>query len=90
MIDLESALKLPPLKLSTIYNAILESNIDYSNPQKLSHSWFQPSSSKPFRLIIAGRLDPQKGIVEFIDIFKRLEKDANIKLHRSAHQRWLQ
>jgi len=79
-VDLESALKLPPLKLSTIYNAILESNIDYSNPQKLSHSWFQPSSSKPFRLIIAGRLDPQKGIVEFIDIFKRLEKDANIKL----------
>ena len=79
-VDLESTLKLPPLKLSTIYNAILESNFDYSNPQKLSHSWFQPCSSKPFRLIIAGRLDPQKGIVEFIDIFKKLEKDANIKL----------
>lgn len=79
-VDLESTLKLPPSKLSTIYNAILESNFDYSHSQKLSHSWFQPSSSKPFKLIIAGRLDPQKGIVEFIDIFKKLEKDANIKL----------
>ena len=78
--DLESVLKLPPLKLSTIYNAILESNFDYSIPQKLSHPWFQKSPSKPFKLIIAGRLDPQKGIVEFIDIFKKLQKDLNIQL----------
>jgi glycosyltransferase involved in cell wall biosynthesis len=78
--DLEDVLKLSPLKLSTIYNAILEKNVDYSTPKNLSHQWFQASSSNSFKLIIAGRLDAQKGIVEFIDIFKKLKKNENIQL----------
>ena len=78
--DLEGALKLSPLKLSTIYNAILELNFDYSIPKNLSHQWFQESSINSFKLIIAGRLDSQKGIVEFIDIFKKLQQDENIQL----------
>ena len=78
--DVEDVLKLSPLKLSTIYNAILEKNVDYSTPKNLSHQWFQASSSNSFKLIIAGRLDAQKGIVEFIDIFKKLKKNENIQL----------
>tara|TARA_B110000003_G_scaffold130802_1_gene132940 strand:+ start:192 stop:1328 length:1137 start_codon:yes stop_codon:yes gene_type:complete len=78
--DLKGVLKLSPLKLSTIYNAILEKNVDYSTPKNLSHSWFRASTSNSFKLIIASRLDAQKGIVEFIDIFKKLKKNENIQL----------
>ena len=78
--DVEDVLKLSPLKLSTIYNAILEKNVDYSTPKNLSHSWFQASTSNSFKLIIASRLDAQKGIVGFIDIFKQLKKNENIQL----------
>ena len=78
--DLEDVLKLSPLKLSTIYNAILESNFDYSTPKNLTHPWFQESSINSFKLIMAGRLDSQKGVLEFIDIFKKLKKNENIQL----------
>lgn len=78
--DLEDVLKLSPLKLATIPNPILESNFDYSTPKNFTHPWFQESSINSFKLIMAGRLDSQKGIVEFIDIFKRLKKNENIKL----------
>ena len=78
--DLEDVLKLSPLKLATIYNPILESNFDYSTPKNFTHPWFQESSINSFKLIMAGRLDSQKGIVEFIDIFKKLKKNENIQL----------
>ena len=78
--DLEVTLKLSPSKLCTIYNAILEPNIDHSVQKNLPHSWFKESPSNSFKLIMAGRLVPQKGIVEFIDIFKVLRKDENIQL----------
>ena len=78
--DLEDVLKLSPLKLATIYNPILESNFDYSTPKNLTHPWFQESSINSFKLIMAGRLDSQKGVLEFIDIFKKLKKNENIQL----------
>ena len=78
--DLEDVLKLSPLKLATIYNPILESNFDYSTPKNFTHPWFQESSINSFKLIMAGRLDSQKGVVEFIDIFKKLKKNENIQL----------
>ena len=78
--DLEVTLKLSPSKLCTIYNAILEPNIDHSVQKNLPHYWFKESPSNSFKLIRAGRLVPQKGIVEFIDIFKVLRKDENIQL----------
>ncbi|MDC1421021.1 glycosyltransferase [Gammaproteobacteria bacterium] len=78
--DLEDVLKLSPLKLATIYNPILESNFDYSTPKNYTHPWFQESSINSFKLIMAGRLDSQKGVVEFIDIFKKLKKNENIQL----------
>ena len=78
--DLEVTLKLSPSKLSTIYNAILEQNVDYSVRNNFSHPWLKTSSSSSFKLIMAGRLVPQKAIVEFIDIFKTLKQDENIQL----------
>ena len=78
--DLEDVLKLSPLKLATIYNPILESNFDYSTPKNFTHPWFQESSINSFKLIMAGRLDSQKGVLEFIDIFKKLKKNENIQL----------
>lgn len=77
--DIQSQISMPPQRIKTIFNAVLE---DQNNFQ-LNDIAFDPwdsSRKKPYQIIMAGRLVAQKGIAEFIDIFSILKKDENLRL----------
>lgn len=67
-------------KLITIYNGVLTKNHNIDNKQKNIHRWLTPETKNFSTIIMAGRLEPSKCILEFIDIFYAIQEKINIKM----------
>jgi glycosyltransferase involved in cell wall biosynthesis len=78
--DLRKILNVAPEKLITIYNGVLDDNFEITGENKPSHPWLM-DKLKDFSVItMVGRLDPAKSILEFIDIFFKIQERINIKM----------
>lgn len=77
--DILYSLKLPNKKIQTIYNPVVSENFDFKKLSCPSHPWFETDRRYKI-LIMAGRLVEQKRVVEFLDIFKELTAQLDLKL----------
>jgi len=77
--DILYSLNLPNEKIKTIYNPVVSEDFDYRKLPHPSHPWFSTNRSYKI-LIMAGRLVEQKRVIEFLDIFKELTAQLNLKL----------
>jgi glycosyltransferase involved in cell wall biosynthesis len=78
--DIEAKLKIPSDKISTIYNPIVEDDILGKKFQAPSHPWINDNGNGFKLIIMAGRLVKQKRVAEFLDIFKEIYQDNNLRL----------
>ncbi|MDC0055034.1 glycosyltransferase [Pseudomonadota bacterium] len=79
--DLMQYTSLPNEKISVINNPIITEDYQKIIRAPLSHKWLNEKDRNYKIIIMAGRLVPQKGVLEFLEIFKKLAKrNLNIKL----------
>jgi len=79
--DLMQYTSLPNEKISVINNPIITEDYQKIIRAPLSHKWLNEKDRNYKIIIMAGRLVPQKGVLEFLEIFNKLaKKNLNIKL----------
>jgi glycosyltransferase involved in cell wall biosynthesis len=78
--DLLKNFSISPEKLITIYNGVLTKNNYIHYKQTNVHRWLTPETKNFSTIIMAGRLEPQKCIVEFVDIFYAIQEKINVKM----------
>ncbi len=78
--DLVKVLGLQISNISTINNPIIDENFFEILGSKVDHKWLIDENRDYKVIIMAGRLVPQKGILEFLDIFKNISNKIDIKL----------
>lgn len=79
-IDVIKVLGLSSNKISTINNPVISEEYAAKLKLPIRQKWLDNNSRSYKVIIMAGRLVPQKGVLEFLDIFKNLVSEIDVKL----------
>jgi len=79
-VDVIKVLGLSSHKISTINNPVIGKEYEAMLKLPIRHKWLDNKSRSYKVIIMAGRLVPQKGVLEFLDIFKKLVLEIDLNL----------
>lgn len=82
--DLIDALRLPPERVSVIYNPVVDDRLHASAHEDAAHPWF--ADGVPV-VLAAGRLIPQKDFPTLLQAFARLQTPARLMILGEGAQR---